>query len=68
MSREKKIPIDEFGEGNCCPVCGSAKYTYITNSLCMFVKTLTDAKCSVIAKLENGHGKYQTEKRPVFIH
>lgn len=21
----EKIPIDEYGEGNCCPVCGSTR-------------------------------------------
>ena len=25
MSKKIKIPIDEFGEGNCCPECGSLK-------------------------------------------
>lgn len=25
MAKEEKIPIDEFGEGNCCPECGSKK-------------------------------------------
>ena len=25
MSKKDRIPIDEFGEGNCCPACGSVK-------------------------------------------
>ena len=23
--KTERIPIDEFGDGNCCPVCGSVK-------------------------------------------
>lgn len=61
MAKSIKIPIDEFGEGNCCPECGSVKinaYHQFPVTACIDLKTGKERFYQYI------NGKWALKRKP----
>lgn len=66
MSTINKIPIDEYGEGNCCPQCNSFKVLkYLTCEIhkCINLKTGKEIYCNLstnkVKKISNRDKAFQ---------